>query len=402
MKTRFDFGYDVLGPIFFAFCSRLHLFLDAYSDGAALFSARGGWRLRALYDIYLDRYGYSAPTKLSNFLISRLSASMACLCSDFEYIVKIITQEFHNQPISNVLSVYAPGISVDIPPGKAKQRVYPKVFREIYFSPACLAVREFHERQHELLRRHINECTDGKKRIALIDTGWTGHTQAILMRSFRGREWNGAYFGKWDYKKEKPWHFYSINGLFVDDSLPRGKQPASTFALFHNHHVIEDPMEPPCESVSFYRDLGTGITSNLLHDFDPLTLRAEDSHFSGILAYFRDCSLGSFSQVQKSSRKAMENLARLVKYPRQSEVDIVKCNPRSWDYGRNGSTQCIIKNIKDISLQHKITRIKYAIWKQGQLRIEFGFLSFPFLFLFNSSKRFRSLLEGAWKKDTKQ
>ena len=56
-ERKFIFSRYLLGPVFAEFCRRLWLYQEVYSkeEACALFCARGGIRLRMLYETFLRK-----------------------------------------------------------------------------------------------------------------------------------------------------------------------------------------------------------------------------------------------------------------------------------------------------------------------------------------------------------
>ena len=54
-QRRFRFAYRYLGPVFNEFCHRLYVYQQAFADrgACALYMARGGMRLRSLFELFL-------------------------------------------------------------------------------------------------------------------------------------------------------------------------------------------------------------------------------------------------------------------------------------------------------------------------------------------------------------
>ena len=79
-NDRARFGETVLGPILAEFAFRLWLFAESQpSEARLLFCARGGLRMRLLYETFLNSIGRSSPLPVDDLMVSRLVAARPAL-----------------------------------------------------------------------------------------------------------------------------------------------------------------------------------------------------------------------------------------------------------------------------------------------------------------------------------
>ena len=360
MSGKFLFGENVLGPVFYAFCAKLHLFQAGYEDhGVALYATRGGARLKFLYETFLKNQGLQNIIPQELFYISRFSSAVGCLSNDFEYVASLLQNQFwakSNQEAIHLL--LGENVPHAIPNGE--QPFTLENFKKIYYDSGEISslLQKNCQEQYSCLFDYLNSLVKEQKKIVLVDTGWTGNTQAVLMRSFPQWEWNGAYFGKWDYRQISPWHFYSVTGLMVEKGL-------NDF-IFQFHHIVEDPMEPNWDSVVQYYRKNGAIENNATTEKSADTVTEKDEQFAGIKSYFLKTKMMPFDEIEKRSSLALSALKRGLLMPTKKDVDCILTRSRSADYGEDISTS-VFSNKGSF-----IEKYKAALWKQGFLVHEYG------------------------------
>ena len=392
MKSRVEFGSKVLGPILYDFCSRLYLYHNAHAaNSVTLFATRSGIRLRYLYELFLKSQGFLQLTPHATFMISRLSAVKSALHDDYEYAVSILLREFVNYSMGDLVRAIISPFKVNLNSSLMDMPINRYEFDKIYWgnNEVGILLRSNLCEQKKLLFKHISECVSGRHSIILVDTGWTGNTQAILMRAFPQWEWYGAYFGRWDYRGEHPWHFNSICGLSIDGETT--KCDSYKRAVFSLHHIIEDPLEPPIGSVQYYVGGDERVVSNV-RNIDPDMISADDEHYQGILNYFSSVEKMNFSHINVRKKQAFKILSRMILRPKKDDLHVLSPRIRSNDFGRGGGCSCLRESSSSAALGLKISNINSVLWKQGQIRSEFGCLS-PLIFAFYNKIRLRALVK---------
>lgn len=376
-KGSIYFSRNILGPILYDFCAKLHWYLERNviqerDDFELLFMARAGLRLRYLYQLYRQLNNLPPICLEEDLYISRLSCVKGCLSNDFDYVADIIVEEYKNKPIINVFSRIIDS-ELNLQPKWLNITTSNTAFRQIYAESECSSlIANYFREQSQLFAKYINNLIQNRKRIFLVDSGWIGRTQGMLMRTFPEIEWTGLYFGKWAYGKSYPEYFPSIVGLCLDDSVHHKGHPRA--ALFHYHHLIEAPLEIDFPSVKEYiydekLDLvlpNTGIASESV--IAPNDER--NTHFRGIVEYFQTCQQKELEQISQGANLAYKQLNHLIRFPSKSDLQMMMVGDRSADFGKDKSYPILLQPSKG-SLIAKRRRLIRSMWKEGQVALEF-------------------------------
>lgn len=282
-SERYRFAYRFLGPIFLGFCERLRLAINTFpaNDTIVLFIARSGLRIRLLLEEYLRYSGRYLMHPVDNFFVSRLSVSKGCyvraerecginICREFKYadMNELTNCVFHD----STRKVQALKVSGDV-----------SVERFLKLVNSEPQLNQYLYNQSKLFHQYFDGLTYGRRNVVLVDTGWAGSTQAILMKAYRYLNIYGLYFGKWDYYKTNPEHFNNMMGLIIEDSEFSFRKPQ--VAILYYHHLIEEPLEPQTHSVEWYISVDGKVVPG--PEFNPGTIwpSSGDRHFSGIIDY---------------------------------------------------------------------------------------------------------------------
>ena len=293
-----QFARDVLGPIFLAYCHRLWLFQMGAggSEAVALFAARGGLRLLALYRRFLALQGLPPAMPCHPFMISRLAAAKGCYCRAPGVVRHQVVRIFRGETVSTLSNALIPANAAasvrpamgGLPPKLMATAVTPASFDALMNSTAEYGVwlRRHLEEQGTLLRDYLVGLAGGSRRILLCDTGLYGCTQAILSAANPDLEWTGVYFGKSNYTGEFAEHHLRAFGLVFDSDRASPLQPST--ALLRYWHLCEMPMEPPVPSVAYFHRSEAGkVLSNLdTSVLDASLERPGNPYYDGIREYF--------------------------------------------------------------------------------------------------------------------
>ena len=375
-KGAIYFGKNILGPIFYDFCAKLHWYLERNviqnrHNYTLLFMARAGLRLRYLYQLYRKLNKLPSICLEEDLYISRLSCVKGCLTNDFDYVVEIIVGEYKNRPIIDVFKrIIDLELNLDqrwfsIPTSKAS-------FQQIYAESDCSSlINTYFREQSQLFTQYIHNFSQNRQRIFLVDSGWTGRTQAMLMRAFPETEWTGLYFGKWAYGKPHPEHFPSIVGLCLDDSVHHKSHPRA--ALFHYHNLIEDPLEIDFPSVKEYvyeQKTGLVLPNTDIAAESIIAPNDTDTHFQGIIEYFQTCQQSELDKISQAANLAYKQLNLLIRFPSKLDLEMMIVGDRSADFGKDTSYPILLQSGKG-NLIAKRRRLIRSLWKEGQVALEF-------------------------------
>ena len=376
-SKKIEFSKKLLGPIFYDFCAQLHLYLDnnivnKSDDCMVLYMARAGLRLRYLYQLYREINNLSPICVEKDLYISRLSCAKGCISTNFDYIAPIIVKPYINNNIFDLFKGIT-DYNLVLDQEWANIKTSEKTFIQFYWDDShnSKLIRNHFIDQSKLFKTYIKKITENHKNIFLVDSGWTGKTQAMLMQSFPDINWNGLYFGKWAYGKNYPEHFSSIVGLCLDDSIHYEGHPKAS--IFRYHHLIEDPLEINFPSVKEY--YYNQKVDDILPDSDiasesVIEPSEVDTHFRGIVEYFQSRQEFKIEQISQDAELAYKKLNKLIRFPRKSDLSMMTVRDRSTDFGKDESNSILIQPSKSC-LREKRRRIRRALWKEGQVALEF-------------------------------
>lgn len=380
-RSSYRVGRELLGPIFYQYCYRLQHYLEAARDGSAvaLFMARGGFRLQYLHELYRGRNGLDPAIPERPFFVSRFAAARGCLLGDPGFVAPLITREFAGLPVEVMLGALLPG--APLPDGGLPDAASSAGgLIALLERPDRLGdlLREALAEQTALLREYLYGLIGGARRVLLVDSGWTGNTQAMLMRSFPDLDWLGCYFGRWDYRRCHPGHFGSVIGVSLDGTGYHPLQPAT--ALFCYHHLIEGVLEVPIASTSGYlRDPATGqVVPDSQIAGQPLCAGPApgEQMFQGVVDYFRELpSQQSGVAVDLNARLAFQTLGRLILYPQPGDYGVLLVPRRSADFGKPDQVPVLVEWGDPASLSCLIKRLRGSLWVQGQVARDWGRLA---------------------------
>ncbi|MFH1115727.1 MAG: hypothetical protein V1792_17595 [Pseudomonadota bacterium] len=339
------------------------------------------------------------PCPHADLWVSRLAVAKGCLRKDPEYVARIMAREFKRfnlkHMISSLLPKKADGSRVDIGgelidqelvSAMASADLFLRVYRGDW--PLSQKLRDYFEMQDSLLSRLVAASVCGHSDVILVDTGWTGNTQAMLMRRFNELRWIGLYFGRWDYRDVKPHHLSQVAGLICDDSVARLKDPEA--AIFDFHHLIEGLLEINCGTVEGYHV--DGVSGEIVLDggsecgYSLEPMEHEDL-FGGVVEFFCRASRSwSEREITAKATEALYTLSKKIRYPKPEDLRIIAVPSRSIDFGRKGSNPVLRDAVKRPSLVNRLKNIDSALWKQGQMTVDFPRI-YPFLQLLYNTLR---------------
>lgn len=381
-NQQIEFAQHYLGPIFYEFCARLYNYLEnidskLLNDSVVLYVARGGLRIRYLYEMYLYVNKYSNSIAAQDFYCSRLGIAKGCLANNFDYIAPIIIKEYRYSKIPTLLTCIIKNLD-NIPDEWNELETNIENFQKIYFdnNQVSQRIREYFWQQSHLLHKYIQRIAPKKTNIYLVDSGWYGSTQAMLMRQFPTILWTGLYFGKWDYHKTNASHLSRIIGLSADDS--NLKHSPNRHCIFQYHHLIEDPLQinfPSTEEYTVDQNNQPVPTTGIAVDKE-IAPSENDSHFLGIIQYFKNNFCINQEQIFEKAEQSYHELNNFIRFPKRQQITMMNVRDRSIDFGKTGDVPILRKvpetiNFSRSSFRKKKQRISQSLWKQGQIALEF-------------------------------
>ncbi|MER2515401.1 MAG: hypothetical protein ABTR92_03175 [Candidatus Accumulibacter phosphatis] len=382
--TRRQFATEVLGPIFYAYCHRLWLFQMGTDKAStvALFAARGGLRLLALYDRFLAIQRVSSPVRCHPFMISRLAAAKGCYCSAPEVVREQVVRIFRAQTIGTLAGALIPSGTkppIQLMPGEVSDKlmgapVSTETFDALVNSDSEYGrwLRQHLEEQGDLLRDYVLELAGTNSRILLCDTGLYGCTQAMLAAANSELDWTGVYFGKANYTGEFARHHLDAFGLVFGRDHPSLFVPATAFLRYW--HICEMPMEPPLPSVAYYF---RGHEGQTLCNIEARSLKSVvetpgNPYYEGICDFFdAHVEPQPATEINRDFRLATKRLQRLIYLPAEKDVHAMTVGSRCPDFGRQGEIPAMVAVTPKTTTAKKVFLVRDALWQEGQTRLAF-------------------------------
>lgn len=382
--ARRQFAAEVLGPIFYAYCHRLWLFQMGTDSAAtvALFAARGGLRLLALYDRFLAKQRVSAPVPCHPFMISRLAAAKGCYCRAPETVREQVVRIFHGQTVGTLANALIPpdtSLPIQLELGALPEELVARPVSATNFDALVnsdgeygLWLRRHLEEQGDLLRDYVRELAGKSRRIVLCDTGLYGCTQAMLAAAHSELDWTGVYFGKANYTGEFALHHLNAFGLVFDRDRQSLFVPATAFLRYW--HICEMPMEPALPSVAYYYRGNQGET---LCNLEARSLKAMvekpgNPYFDGICDFFdAHAEPRSAADINRGFMQATRQLQRRIYLPSKGDVRAMTVGNRCPDFGRKGEVPAIVAVSPETTAIRKVLLVRDALWQEGQTRLAF-------------------------------
>lgn len=376
IKEKIKFGKEILGPIFYEFCFKLMVYIKTQDpkNTIVLYQARGGLRLRYLFNLFIKNNKFNIECLQKDFFISRLVSINGCLSIDFDYVYSVLMNKKKSESLKNIVFTF---LEKDV---SVKELSDLNNFKEAYFSESevGLSLREHFYEQSRIFKSYFQEITENRENIILVDTGWIASTQGVLMHSFNNKNFIGTYLGKWDYDNSNPWYFLSVNGLSIENNNHNYFNKRGS--ILHYHHLIEDILEPGIPSIKKYtKDFITTKANKKFEDDKIILDKEEDFLFKGVILYFEQTQNRSISKACKEANWAYAKLSKKIFFPNKEDVLVMTVGKRSHDLGNDDESPVNLIKSKGVSLKSKIKNIRQSLWKQGQIRIEFGFFAGLFL-----------------------
>ena len=388
-KQRTDFAEQVLGPIFFDFCHRLHLHFLAYDnrDAAFLFCTRAGLRLKYLYELFLETQKCDIPKNLHHLLwISRYMSAKGIFQRNPNAAYQVIAGEFSHTITRNMLPCLLPSyeweaigkkydftkeFSQETLSAKPNEHVLQQVFATA--SPFGDVLRKHYKQQAQLFEQQLSNLTKGKDVAVLIDSGWQATTQRLLMEGYPEIDWQGLYFGRMGSRHKNNWHFFNVIGLMFECYGYLTSKPET--CIFYYHHIVEDLLEPSLPSVEY---LEFDPQSNSIQPPKAYTNanywspKNGEEHYQGVVNYFHNCqNTQSLLEIRQKSREAWLNLDQKIRFPSPEDVDLLEVRSRSADFGKAEKNPVLLRRPRSMMERDKHIRLRHALWKQGQLALDF-------------------------------
>ena len=376
-QARIAFGCDILGPVFADFALRLWTFLSALDqpdDTTILFCARGGLRLREVYNRFLAASGLPSPVASRDLMVSRIVAVRSALMGGHQAAYEQIGYELGGSTLGEVALALASDPALLPPQTEAWEQPYdPERLSTLLASPACQPLRQDMQQQTELFRLHLARCTQRRRNAVLCDTGLSGSTMQLLAAAIPELTWGCTLFARSNYKRLSTAHFSRTFGLSVqaDEYSPISRRSA----ILRYWHLIEATLEPYLRSVTTFEPTGDHARSNLeVPGWEKRVAPAKGEIFEGILKYVDSLPYGEApARVIEDAKRAYAKLHRVIIWPTHAEGALLDLGSRSLDFGR---VDLMSGRVCEPGVRAALSG---SLWREGALALAAPGLRLPLL-----------------------
>jgi hypothetical protein len=360
------FGRVVLGPIFSEFALRLHIYLLSLHEPqntTLLFCARGGMRLRLVYEAFLRAANLQCPVSYSDFMVSRLVAARTALACNAPEAYEELAREFRGDRLNSVVRALA---DVALPLGEAGEAIFQwEALSDLLTekSPRGCSFREHLERQNQLFEMHVRSRCGSRDRAVLCDTGLYGSTLRLLQAGCKNYDWSCVLFARSNYKGFSEAHFSATTGLCVEVNGYTPIEPRTSVLRYW--HLIESVLEPELPSVVRFLPDGDKIRANLETAGWEERLEPQPGElFSGAMAYIEALPHErAAEQIYDDAPLAWKRLHRAIVWPSPNDHETLLVQERSRDFGRSEAVPVIRQEDGRAGLRH----IKSSLWREGAI-----------------------------------
>ncbi len=376
------FGARVLGPIFAEFALRLWIFLNSVEDpeeACILFCARGGLRLRVIFERFLKAAGIESPVVTGDLMVSRLIAARAAILDHGISVSKEIEHEFHD---SSLLAAAQALTQQTEELGEEWQAAFDAhAFDSLLHAnlPESRRLLQSIEEQNALFLSHLQHRSGGRRRIILCDTGLYGSTMRWLEHAVPQMKWSCVLFARSNYKRFPAEHFARTRGLSVEQNNYIPANPRT--AVLRYWHLIESILEPELPSVKSFQMISGSKEprSNLeIERWEERLYPNDGELFAGVLNYIDQIESNALFKIYKDAAWAWRRLRRTIIWPHPSDVSMLEAGDRSRDFGRNDA----IPSVSDAGTRSLRSILRNSFWREGEIAQSYPaarYLLLPFI-----------------------
>lgn len=376
IKSKRDAGF-LLGPLFYEFCCRLYWISCNYdpAEDALLFMSRGGLRLKYLYELFLEKNALPSRIPAFPFWISRFAADKLTFTENPELAVSHITREFSYTDCRTMAAALLPdelypdkaSLMETIPRDLGSAGATRESFFKLYYHPCLYSekLREHFQDQRTKGMTHLNVRFGRFKHLHAVDTGWFGSTLGSLQTGCRQWQWDALYFGRWNYREEKPWYFNDIIGIMIDTEGIGGGRAIDV--MLEYHHILEAVLEPELPSTEYY--LTADCCNSMIPGWEELVSGGGDEPmWEGVKEYFETAPPRLLPEVTAATRKALKTWKRVLRYPTPAEARFLEVPPRSADFGKKECTP-VFPVAGHLNRREYWRNIKRSLWPAGAIAV---------------------------------
>jgi glycosyltransferase involved in cell wall biosynthesis len=368
---------DLLGPVFLYWIAQLHdklAFLAETKGRKALYCTRAGKRIEDLMVAYC---GDQAPFDAELFGISRISACKvgAAVPNTFPTAHQITAESLQHVTLADLCRAYLQYEWDDTHPQMAALAQLSQPYDEGTFrsliaanDPAAAFFRDrMMANRHALqnwLSSHLKTTDDRRENsgYVLVDSGWKGSIQRMLVQAFPDYGFEGMYFGVTDTAL-----MAGRYGIVFDAPCHLRDRPETVFII--HRHLIESILEPNAASVEEFiggpNDAIARAQMKAVRDEAPDA--KDDALFIAIREYIRRNAHLTPDRILLDYRDALPKLGKMLITPSKEDAIALAGKNRSIDFGRQGDVPVLNASAQDGSAD---LRIQNALWPQGQIALE--------------------------------
>jgi len=365
------FGARVLGPIFAEFALRLWIFLSSIEDpdgASVLFCARGGLRLRLIFEHFLKSTGLESPVIFGDLMVSRLIAARAAVLAESPAVGEEIEREFYGESMLTVAQALAQETH-------ELEECWQTPFDALAFNrllradlPGSRRLLQSIEEQNALFLSHLQRRAGGRGRIILCDTGLYGSTMRWLERALPHIKWSCVLFARNNYKGFPTDHFARTRGLSVEQNVYVPTNPRT--AVLRYWQLIESILEPEIPSVKSFQ-MVSGCDeprSNLeIEGWEDRLYPSKGELFAGVLDYMDQIKGEALFKIYEDAARAWHSLKRTVIWPEPGEIAWLGAGERSRDFGRSDS----IPPLSAVGPRGLRAILRHSVWREGEIAQSF-------------------------------
>ena len=239
---------------------------------------------------------------------------------------------------------------------------------ELFDFNGDIYLRNYVKSQYSYIQKYWKSYISPSDNVGLIDTGWSGTIVFYFKLLFPSYNIQAFFIGKSTYNKAPSEFHKDVHGIMFDTAEFVIGQGFSY--LIENRHIIESIFEPKHPSTESYILIDDIVQPNcgLINSSD--ILGDENSLFFYIYKNINDIKEISY----------LPGLKYKILCPSKSDLDFYLSIERSADFGKNINVSLLSAPSVFYAFPQKIRSVKSALWLQGQVVSEFGFLGRLFLF----------------------
>lgn len=383
-KQTLAFGRDVLGPIIYRYCYKLWLLQGFYDreQSTLLFLARGGFRLHYFYELFNEQNDLAVSLPIGELLVSRMAAYKAALHQSDSFAIDQVVEEYCWYPVREFMDIFFGtlisepwyrNLDPDLQKWFLTQPLNHDILNRILSGEwdGQQVIGQHLQQQNKLFKQHIEQVSDHRANLILVDTGWGGSIIRALKPLLPERNIVGGFFGRFSYqgKHSGDW-FNDIIGLEVEGDDYARRQPASV--IFLHRHLIEGICEVNWPSVTGYCMNSSGRVTSMHGEFPESARKPsiDEPLAMGVQQYMETTRSLDLAAINEAARLAIKRLRKAIIFPGLNETRYT-VESRSADFGKQIDVPVLLPPARTFSISGKLSNIRQSLWPYGQIALEF-------------------------------